>query len=95
MYNYLPVQTPEEFYSKHIDDVAVQLNTNKETGLCESKIPSLKQKYGDNCLKTKKKKTLLKTILSQCKDILLLILISAAILSLVFGVIKHHSGNND
>lgn len=95
MYNYLPVQTPEEFYSKHIDDVVVQLNTNKETGLCESKITDLKQKYGDNCLKTKKKKTLLKIILSQCKDILLLILISAAILSLVFGVIKHHSGNND
>lgn len=73
------------FHTKSIDQVLNELNTNAETGLSLEEVYTRKEKYGLNQLQAKKKKTFLQLFLEQVKDVLIYILIFAAVISLIVG----------
>ncbi len=76
------------YHSEHISSVLKELKTNPEAGLENSDIPFLLADYGENKLKEKKKKTNLQRFLDQFKDVMILILIVAAIISFVIACVE-------
>ncbi len=70
-----------QFFSRTKDEVLNKLNTNEKTGLSQAQATALAEKYGPNKLKEKKKKTILRRFAEQFKDVMILILIVAAIIS--------------
>ncbi|GAA0178554.1 calcium-translocating P-type ATPase, SERCA-type [Clostridium sediminicola] len=73
------------FHTKSIDEVLSELNTNAQTGLSLEEVYSRKEQYGLNQLQSKKKKTLIQLFLEQIKDVLIYILMFAAIISIIVG----------
>ena len=76
------------YHSEHISSVLKELKTSPEAGLENSDIPFLLADYGENKLKEKKKKTNLQRFLDQFKDVMILILIVAAIISFVIACVE-------
>ena len=74
------------WFSKTIDEVAQELDTNIETGLTDNQVEIAMQKFGKNELQEKKKKSLLQKFLQQFKDFMIIILILAAIISGIIGI---------
>ena len=58
-----------------------ELNTDPTNGLQESEVAARIEKYGENKLREKKKKTNLSRFFDQFKDVMILILIAAAAIS--------------
>ena len=79
-----------QFYSKSKEDVLKTLATNEQNGLSESYAAELLQKHGENKLKEKKKKTTLQRFFEQFKDVMILILIVAAIISFVIACVEQN-----
>lgn len=77
-----------EFFSEKKDDVLKELNVNPKQGLNESELLARQEKYGLNQLRETKKKTLFMMFLDQFKDFLVIILIIAAAVSIVVGIIE-------
>ena len=75
------------FYNQNPDDVLSQLNSSL-TGLTPEQVNINKEKYGENKLYEKKKKGILTIFLEQFKDLLVVILIIAAIISMATGSIE-------
>ena len=73
------------FYEKNLQEVLNELETDVNSGLDSAKVQTLQQKFGPNKLREKKKKTLMQRFLDQFKDVMIIILIAAALVS--FGVI--------
>lgn len=73
------------YFNDSIDDVIGKFNTNPDTGLTSSQVEEIRSKYGANKLASKKKKTKVQLFFAQLNDILIYILIVAAILSIVVG----------
>lgn len=73
------------YFNDSIDDVIGKFNTNPDTGLTSSQFEEIRSKYGSNKLASKKKKTKVQLFFAQLNDILIYILIVAAILSVVVG----------
>lgn len=73
-----------EFYQAHSKEVFDQLKTSL-SGLPNKDIPSLQQEHGKNVLKEGKRRTKLSIFLAQFKDVMIIILIIAAIISFVVG----------
>ncbi len=73
------------FHDRSVTDTLSELSSDAEKGLSSAQVTALKEKYGSNKLKEKKKKTTLQRFLDQFKDVMILILIAAAIVS--FAVI--------
>ncbi|MBR6514039.1 MAG: calcium-translocating P-type ATPase, PMCA-type [Clostridia bacterium] len=69
------------FYDKQKEEVIRELSTDREKGLDPQSVPALQQRYGKNKLKEKKKKTTIQRFLDQFKDVMILILIAAAVVS--------------
>ncbi len=80
------------FHDKNREEVLRLLSSNPETGLTDDKLDALTQEYGENKLKEKKKKTLFERFLDQFKDIMILILIAAAIVSFVIVCVEKNWG---
>ena len=78
----------ENWYHQKIQDVEKNLNTNINVGLSEENVKKAREKYGLNELEAKKKKSLLVKFLEQFKDFMIIVLIIAAIVSGVIGVIQ-------
>ena len=76
------------WFKKSISDVLKELDVNPTTGLSESDVIQRREKYGLNELVTKKPKTLLRIFLSQLNNIMIYILIVAAIISGFIGEIS-------
>ena len=76
------------YHNEPINSILKELESNSENGLHSSDIPSLLAEYGDNKLKEKKKKTNLQRFLDQFKDVMILILIAAAIISFVIACVE-------
>lgn len=76
------------FYDKSADEVIASLETNQETGLSSSTVSLLQEKYGENKLREKKKKTSIQRFFDQFKDVMILILIAAAVVSFVTVIIE-------
>ena len=74
------------------DELLRELNSNPETGLTSSQVAELQAKYGENRLREKKKKSALTRFLEQFKDVMILILIAAAIVSFVVVVMEKNWG---
>ena len=76
-----------QFFSQTKDTVLELLNTNENRGLSKTQVSELKQKCGPNKLKEKKKKTTMQRFFEQFKDVMILILIVAAIISFVIACV--------
>ncbi len=71
-------------YTQKPEDLFYEFNSG-ETGLGSSQVLENRQKYGENKLAEKKKKSALQIFLEQFKDFLVIILIIAAIISAITG----------
>lgn len=78
------------FYHQTKEEVLRLLGTNPETGISESKVSELAEKYGPNRLKEKKKKSTLRRILEQFNDVMILILLAAAAISFVVACVEQN-----
>lgn len=78
----------KDWYNKSVDQISEELSVSLDEGLSEKKVSELISKYGYNELKEKEKETLLKKILGQLKDFLVIILIAASIVSICVGEIS-------
>ncbi|EDT15720.1 Calcium-transporting ATPase 1 [Clostridium perfringens] len=76
------------WYKKSKNEILQELNVDEKNGLSSTEALRRLEKYGKNKLETKKKKTLFKQFLSQLKDIMIYILIIAAIISAFLGEIS-------
>jgi len=76
------------FYNKTIEEVLKELDTNPVTGLSQKDAEIKLQKLGLNELTAKKPKTLVAMFFAQLNDILIYILIAAAIISGLLGEIS-------
>ena len=60
----------------------------QHTGLTDQQVLTLREKHGENKLREKKKKTNLQRFFDQFKDVMILILIAAAIVSFVIACVE-------
>ena len=70
-------------FNKDIDTISKELETDIVKGLSEEKAIEHQEKYGKNSLKEGKKVSLFVKFLLQFKDVLILILIAAALISII------------
>ncbi len=78
----------ENWFNKSVEQTEKELDTNLEFGLKEAQIEEKRQKYGMNELKAKAKKSTFQKFLEQFKDFMIIILIIAAIVSGIVGVMQ-------
>ncbi len=75
-------------YVKPRPEVLKELGSEVEVGLKSAQIEELRAKYGENRLKEKRKKTNFQRFLEQFKDVMIIILIIAALVSFVIACIE-------
>ena len=71
------------FHSSSKENIINEFGTNAVKGLSAQQIPTLREKHGINKLAEKKKKSLFARFLEQFKDVMIIILIAAAIVSFI------------
>ena len=74
-----------EYYNKTMSEVEKSLNTSVISGLKAVDVERAREKFGENELQEKAKKTLWKMIVEQISDFMIIILIVAAVLSIALG----------
>jgi len=74
-----------QFFSQTKAEIIKLLGTDEKRGLSQKQVTKLNEKYGPNKLKEKKKKTNLQRFFEQFKDVMILILIAAAVISFVIA----------
>ncbi len=79
-------------YSKNADGLLNELKTDSKSGLDSAEVTRRQQKYGENKLREKKKKTTFQRFVDQFKDAMILILIAAAIVSFAVVVAEQNWG---
>ncbi len=79
-------------HNKTREELLTQLVTNPTAGLSQTAVTERQAKYGPNKLKEKKKKSTIQRFLDQFKDVMILILIAAAIVSFVLVCMEQHWG---
>lgn len=75
----------QENYQKDLKTIIEELKTNTKTGLTAEEVRKRQEQYGLNELKQKKKKTILKMVIEQLTDKMIIILLIASILSFLLG----------
>lgn len=78
------VQTQEPFYTQTSEQALLTLNTTQE-GLSHEEAAKRLQQYGKNALEEQQGKSLLAKLLAQFKDVMIIILLIAALISGVLG----------
>lgn len=78
----------KQFYNLPVDQLLQHFGVKAHTGLTESEAEKRLNEYGRNQLQTKKQKSLLKMFLEQFKSSMVVILLAAAIISGVIGVLE-------
>lgn len=76
------------WFNKSIEDTLSELNTNAFSGLSEDEVSKRQEKYGKNMLTAAKSKSLLMLFFEQLNDVLIYILLAAAIISGFLGEIS-------
>ena len=84
----------KKWYNISVEDTVKSLNSDLEHGLTEEEVTKRIEEHGYNELIQKKKKTFLEKFLAQFKDFMIIVLIFAAFVSGVVGVLEHE-GIND
>ena len=72
-------------HSQSKDELLKNLSTSVQTGLSSERVSELAAKFGPNKLNEKKKKTNLQRFLEQFKDVMIIILLIAAVISFVIA----------
>ena len=80
------------FHSQSQDEVLKQLAVDPAAGLAEGEVAARRERYGDNKLREKKKKSTFQRFLDQFKDVMILILIAAAVISFVVVCVEKNWG---
>lgn len=70
------------------DDLLLSLGADAEKGLTNAEVSERLTKHGENRLKEKKKKTLLRRFLDQFCDVMIIILLIAAVISFVVACVE-------
>lgn len=73
------------WFSKSQDDVLKDLDVNPSTGLSSEEVNKRLEKYGYNKLKGKPKKSFISLFLSQLQDMLIYVLLGAAVVTIFIG----------
>lgn len=73
------------WFSKSPKEVLKEFDVNPETGLSKEETKTRLEKYGQNKLKSKPKKSTLKLFLEQLQDMLIYVLLASALITLVIG----------
>ncbi|MFD3156054.1 cation-translocating P-type ATPase [Haloimpatiens sp. FM7330] len=76
------------WYNKDKNEILNEFDTNSETGLTTEEVEKRIEKYGFNKLAAKKQKSILKMIFEQFNDILIYILLAAAVASALLGEVS-------
>ena len=76
-------------YSKPLDEVISELHSSRSEGLSDAQAEERLAQYGPNRLRAKKKKSNLQRFLEQFKDVMILILIAAAVVSFIVACNGH------
>ena len=77
-----------KWFNKTVEETCEILQTNEEKGLTEEQVAEKRKEYGYNELKAKKKKSLFIKFLEEFKDFMIIILIIAAIISGIVGIME-------
>ena len=73
------------WFNKSIEETIQELNSNTLNGLTSIESKARLEKYGENKLISKPKQTIFQLFVSQLKDVMIYILIVAAIISIIMG----------
>ena len=74
------------WFTKSQNNVLKELNVDPKVGLTTDEVNNRLEKYGQNKLKGKAKKTLLQLFIAQLQDILIYVLIAAAVINLIVDI---------
>lgn len=77
-------------HSKSIDEIINQFSSDKTKGLSEAQVNAALEKHGPNKLREKKKKSTFARFMDQFKDVMILILIVAAIISFTVACVERN-----
>ena len=77
-------------YSQTTDAVLDELKTDRTSGLSLGEVSARQEKYGENKLREKKKKTMLVRFLEQFKDVMIIILLIAAVISFAVACVEQN-----
>ena len=80
------------FHNQSKEDVLAALGTDPVHGLDTAEVERRQAQYGPNRLREKKKKTMLQRFLDQFKDVMILILIAAAVVSFILVCVEQNWG---
>ncbi len=80
------------YHNQSADEALSALHTDAEKGLNASQVEKLQAEHGPNRLREKKKKSMLGRFLDQFKDVMILILIAAAVVSFTVICIEGNFG---
>lgn len=73
------------WFSKSQEEVLKELNVNPAIGLTREEVESRLEKFGENKLKSKPKKSVISLFFAQLKDMLIYVLLGAAIITVIIG----------
>ena len=76
------------FHDKSREEVLKELSSAPDVGLSMAEVSSRKERFGENKLREKKKKTMLGRFLEQFKDVMIIILLLAAAVSFVIACVE-------
>lgn len=76
------------FHNKSVEEALAELSADSGKGLSSQEVAELQVKHGLNKLREKKKKTMLMRFFDQFKDVMILILIIAAVVSFVIACVE-------
>ena len=77
-----------EAYSNHVEEVLDAYETDRTRGLTADEAQQRLERYGENKLNEKKKKTFLQRFFGQFKDVMIIILLIAAVISFVVACVE-------
>ena len=83
-----PVETETSWHTLAIEDATAHLKVDPLTGLTREQVAERRQLYGPNCLAEKPPRSLWLLFLSQFTNVLVMVLIFAAILAASIGNVK-------
>src|SRR5512133_1861599 len=79
------------FYNQEVEEVLKNFNVSATEGLSSEEVRKRLEEYGENQLAAGKRKTFLKMFIAQFKSFMIIILLIAAVISGITGVL-HHEG---
>ena len=77
-------------HSKSNEEILSEYSVSVEKGLSDAEVSANREKYGENKLREKKKKTNFQRFLEQFKDVMIIILLVAAVISFVVACIERN-----